>query len=344
MNYSNYTDISQGVKLASNLVLCTHTNPDGDTLGSALGLYHFLKSIGIESKVLSTDLAPDFLSWMPGYDQVIINQTQAEAYKEAIMMADLIIHIDYNAYHRTGKTTETLLQNTKQTQHMMIDHHPNPEKGYDAYVSDTSACSTAQLIYQLTQYMSEGIILSKECSTCLYVGLITDTGSFSYGLSDEKPYVIASELVKSGINDRWIHQKVYSNNTLNRLKLMGYALSEKLVVIGDEKWAYISLDQQELEKYKHQPGDTEGLVNYALSISGIVAAVLMTRRDDLIRLSFRSKGSFAINRIAEKSFSGGGHRNAAGGNSELSMQETIGKLRAEMKPYASELRTMSENE
>lgn len=340
MNYSNYIEIAQGIKEAKKLVLCTHTNPDGDTLGSALGLYHYLKSIGIHAQVLSTDVSPDFLNWMPAYDEIIIHEKNAQEYTAKINEADLILHIDYNAFHRTGKATEALLQNAVQAKHMMIDHHPNPESGYDAYVSDTSACSTAQLVYQLIQFMSEGQILPKDSSVCLYVGLITDTGSFSYGMKDEKPYIIASELVKSGIDDRWIHEKVYSNNKLNRLKLLGYALSEKLVVVEDENWAYISLEQAELDKYHHQPGDTEGLVNYALSIGGVYAAVLMTRRKDLIRLSFRSKGSFAINKIAQNDFNGGGHLNAAGGNSTLSMPETIEKLRKSMTLFAEDLKSM----
>lgn len=342
MNYSNYKEIEEGIKAAKKLVLCTHTNPDGDTLGSALGLYHFLKSIDIESQVLSTDKSPDFLSWMPAYDQIVIHQNNPDEYERIIMNADLILHIDYNAFHRTGKATEEILNRASQAKHMMIDHHPNPEAGYQAYISDTSACSTAQLVYQLTQSISLGEILPKDSSTCLYVGLITDTGSFSYGIKDEKPYMIAANLVKSGIDDRWIHQKVYSNNTLNRLKLLGYALSEKLVVIEDEKWAYISLDQKELDKYNHQAGDTEGLVNYALSINGVNAAVLMTKRNGLIRLSFRSKGSFAINRIADKDFNGGGHLNAAGGNSSLSMQETIEKLKKSMSHFADELNSMND--
>lgn len=342
MNYSNYSELSRGIQAAQNLVLCTHTNPDGDTLGSALGLYHFLKSIGINAQVLSPDAAPDFLNWMPAYDEIILHENHPAEYEAQIQKADLILHIDYNAFHRTGRATEELLKKAGQTQHMMIDHHPNPEDGYDAYLSDTTACSTAQLIYQLTQFMASGRILSRESSTCLYVGLITDTGSFSYGIKDEKPYLIASELMKSGIDDRWIHEKVYSNNTLNRLKLLGYALSEKLVVVEHEKWAYISLDQDELDKYHHQAGDTEGLVNYALSIKGVNAAVLLTHRSELIRLSFRSKGNFAINQIAHKNFGGGGHLNAAGGNSSLSMKETIVKLRKVMSPFVEELKSMND--
>lgn len=327
MNTNDYKGLELYIRKAKNLVLCTHSNPDGDTLGSCLGLYHFFKSIGIESQIISPDPSPSFLNWMPGYKQVYIYQSDKEKADQIINHADVILHVDYNAMHRTGDDLSLALQKANQAKHIMIDHHPNPESGFKAYVSDVSACSTAQLAYQLTQEISDSSLLNMEAATCLYVGLITDTGSFSYGMVDEKPYLIAAELVKAGIDDKWIHEKVYSNNTLNRLKLLGYALSEKLVVNKDQEWAYISLEQQELEKYNYQAGDTEGIVNYALSIEGVKAAILLTHRNDKIRLSFRSKGNFAINSIARTHFNGGGHVNAAGGNSILSMEETIEKLK-----------------
>lgn len=333
MNTKDYKGLELSIREANHLVLCTHSNPDGDTLGSCLGLYHFFKSIGIESQIVSPDPSPDFLNWMPGYEQVCIYQSDKAKADQIINNADIILHVDYNAMHRTGDVMSLALKNANQAIHIMIDHHPNPENGFKAYVSDTSACSTAQLAFQLTQEMSNGSLLTKDAASCLYVGLITDTGSFSYGMADENPYLIAAQLVKTGIDDKWIHEKVYSNNTLNRLKLLGYALSEKLVVIEEQEWAFISLQKDELEKYHFQSGDTEGIVNYALSIAGVKAAVLLTHRNDKIRLSFRSKGDFAINGIAKTHFDGGGHLNAAGGNSILPMDETIEKLKKVMSSY-----------
>jgi len=337
LNTSDYKGVKDAIFQAENILLSTHTNPDGDTLGSALGLYHFLKTINIQATLICPDVAPDFLSWMPDYDQFIIYKSDRVSFEDAIINADLIVHVDYNAFHRTGKDVGSLLEKAKDTKHVMIDHHPNPETGFTAYISDPSACSTAQLVYQFTQFIKPDTLLSTQSATCLYVGLITDTGSFNYGMTDEKPYLIGANLVKAGIDDRWIHEKVYSNNTLNRLKLLGYALSEKLFINTEEKWAYISLSKEELAKYNYQSGDTEGIVNYALSVNGVVAAVLMTEKDGKIRLSFRSKGKFPVNKIASDHFEGGGHLNAAGGNSTVSMDQTINKLKESMRLFKQEL-------
>lgn len=337
MNTSDYKGIKDALFQAENIILSTHTNPDGDTLGSALGFYHFLKTINIKATLICPDVAPDFLSWMPAYDQFIIYKSEKDRFEETIKNADLIVHIDYNAFHRTGNDVAKLFEKASEAKHVMIDHHPNPDDGFDAYVSDPSACSTAQLVYQFSQFVKPDVLLPTHSATCLYVGLITDTGSFNYGMADEKPYLIGADLVKAGIDDRWIHEKVYSNNTLNRLKLLGYALSEKLFINTNEKWAYISLTKEELEKYNYQAGDTEGIVNYALSVNGVVAAVLMTEKEGKIRLSFRSKGKFPVNKIAQAYFEGGGHLNAAGGNSSLSMEQTVIRLKESMSLFKKEL-------
>ena len=338
MNYNNYKGIQEAILSANKIVLSTHTSPDGDTLGSALGLYHFLKSKGIKAHIVCPNIPPDYLAWMPQNDIIINYESDPDGFKIVANDADLIVHIDYNAFHRTGDEVDKVLNElTTDTTHIMIDHHPSPTEGFKAYVSDTSACSTAQLVYQFTQFVSPDTLLTKEAAICLYVGLITDTGSFNYGMTDERPYLMAANLVKAGINDRLIHEKVYSNNNLNRLKLLGFALSEKLVVNSDEKWAYISLSRRDLEKYNYQPGDTEGIVNYALSINGILAAVLLTEKEHKIRMSFRSKGDFAVNAIAREHFDGGGHLNAAGGNSELSLDLTIEALKKQMGSYKNEL-------
>jgi len=337
LNYNDYKGVENYIFNAKNIVLSTHTSPDGDTLGSALGLYHFLKSKGISTQLVCPDTAPDFLSWMPAYEEFIIFKNDSDKFQETIKNADLIVHIDYNAFHRTGDDVANIFENHCTAKHVLIDHHPQPMKGFEAYVSDTSACSTAQLVYQFTQSVDAGLILSSESATCLYVGLITDTGSFNYGMVDEKPYLIGAALVKAGIDDKKIHELVYSNNTLNRLKLLGYALSEKLVINEEEHWAYISLTREELDKYNYEAGDTEGIVNYALSVNGVVAAVLLTQKDDKIRLSFRSKSQVTINGIARDHFNGGGHLNAAGGNSYAGMDETIFTLKQRMHEFKNEL-------
>lgn len=335
MNFSNYKDISEHLKSGGNIVISTHKNPDGDTIGSALALYHYLSSINIESQLIGVDVAPDFLSWMPGYVNFVNNSEEPARLEQLIREADLIIHVDYNAYHRVGKDVENHFSKAGALD-VMIDHHPNPQEGFAAYISDVSACSTAQLVYNLILHMSGSSSLTIDTATSLYVGLITDTGSFSYGMNDEKPYLMAADLIRSGIDDKWIHQRVYSNNTFDRLRLLGYALSEKLEVISEENWAYISLGKDELERFNFQAGDNEGLVNYALSIKGIKAAILLTEKQDLIRMSFRSKDDFAINSIARDHFDGGGHKNAAGGNSFISMEDTIARLKQIMSEFSKQ--------
>lgn len=331
MNFSNYKEISEKLRSCGNIVISTHKTPDGDTIGSALGLYYFLKTININAHLIGIDEAPEFLSWMPGYVNIVNYSKKPEKVKQLIDNAELIVHVDYNAYHRVGEDVEELFKNAD-AKDVMIDHHPNPQEGFEAYISDVSACSTAQLVYNLIVFMSGSSKLNTNTAIGLYVGLITDTGSFSYGMIDEKPYLMAADLVKSGIDDKWIHQQVYSSNTYDRLRLLGYALSEKLMVI-DDQWAYITLESEELSRYHFQAGDNEGLVNYALSIKGIKAAVLMTEKDDLIRISFRSKDDIPINQIAQKYFDGGGHKNAAGGNSFKSMEETIDRLKLVMNDF-----------
>lgn len=336
MNFNNYKQISELLKSSRDIVISTHKNPDGDTLGSALALYLFLNKTHPNVSIIGVEHAPDFLTWMPNYKEVLNYTDQQKDIEHLLNKADLIVHVDYNAYHRTGKDLEKLFVSSNALD-VMIDHHPNPQEGFEAYISDVSACSTAQLVYNLILYMSGSSKLSKDISTCLYVGLITDTGSFSYGMIDEKPYLMAADIVKSGIDDKWIHQQIYSNNTFNRLRLLGYALSEKLNVIEEEHWAYISLEKEELKRFNFQAGDNEGLVNYALSIKGIKAAVLLTEKEDLIRMSFRSKDDFAINHIARNHFDGGGHKNAAGGNSYLSMEATLKRLKNIMSDFTKAL-------
>lgn len=336
MNISNYKDITTFLNEAKNLVISTHSNPDGDTIGSALGLYHFLKSKKIKASMICADNAPDFLSWMPDYNQFCTYQSQPKVVEDKIASADVILHADYNAFHRAGDNLEKFFKNSK-AKHLLLDHHPNPDSGFSAYISEVQACSTAQLVYNLILYMDgDGSSkIDKDAAICLYVGLITDTGSFSYGIHDEKPYLMAAGLVQSGVDDKWVHEQIYNTNSHQRLKLLGHALYNKLSVFVEEKWAYIDLEKHELAQFNYQTGDTEGFVNYALSIKGIKVAVLLTEKDDHIRLSFRSKGNIPINKLAGDFFNGGGHRNAAGGKSFYSMIETIAELKYRMKSFMS---------
>lgn len=336
MKYNEYKNISAQLKEPQKIVLSAHASPDGDTIGSCLALYHYLVQFGHQVKVISPNVAPGFLQWLPSYEHLIIYDTDPLSVKKEIEAAELIFAVDYNAFHRTGKGMDSLLENASATK-FLIDHHPNPDEVFDARISDTSASSTAELVFRFIEDLGHLEKINKDVAESLYVGLLTDTGSFSFSINSDKPYKMAAFLFNTGIDLQAINQRIYSAFTEGRLRLTGYAISEKLVVNNDYRFAYISLSKEELDRFNHQVGDTEGLVNYALGIENIVTAVLLTEKEGKIRVSFRSKGSFAVNRIAQEYFEGGGHRNAAGGNSFLSMEETIQKLNKIIPQYKAEI-------
>lgn len=336
MKYNEYQKISKQLIKPRKIVLTAHANPDGDTIGSCLALYHYLIQFGHQIKVICPNEAPGFLQWLPNYKNIIIYDTDPVSAIQEIEAAELIFAIDYNAFHRTGEGMDNLLENALGTK-FLIDHHPNPADTFDGKISDTSASSTAELIYRFIENSEHLGKINRNVAESLYVGLLTDTGSFSFSINSDKPYKMAAFLFNTGIDIQAINQRIYSAFTEGRLRLTGYAISEKLVLNHNLRLAYITLTKEELNRFGHQYGDTEGLVNYALGINNIVVAVLLTEKEDKIRLSFRSKGNFAVNKIANEHFEGGGHRNAAGGNSFLSMKETIQKLNKILPQYKAEI-------
>ncbi len=336
MKYNEYQNIANQLLQKRKIVLTAHANPDGDTIGSCLALYHFLIQNGHQVSIISPNQAPGFLQWLPDYKQVIVYDDDTQKAKRKIEDAEFIFAIDYNAFHRTGEGMKQILSTAKATK-ILIDHHPNPDDSFDWKISDTKASSTAELIFRFIEDLGELDKINKKLAESLYVGLLTDTGSFSFSINSDKPYQIAGYLFNKGIDIQGINQRIYSAFNENRLRLTGFAISEKLIVNHDLRFAYITLSKEDLNRFNHQSGDTEGFVNYALGIENIVAAVLMTEKDDKIRLSFRSKGDFAVNSIANKYFEGGGHKNAAGGNSYVSMEETIQRINEIFLLYKTEI-------
>ena len=336
MKYNEYQNISKQLLEPRKIILTAHASPDGDTIGSCLALYHFLIQFGHSVKVISPNEAPGFLQWLPNYESAIIYDIDPKSAKQEIEDAELIFAVDYNAFHRTGEGMESLLEQASATK-FLIDHHPNPADTFDGKISDTTASSTAELVFRFIEDIEQLEKINKEVAESLYVGLLTDTGSFSFSINSDKPYKIAAFLYNTGIDLQAINQRIYSAFTEARLRLTGYAISQKLVLNYALRFAYIALSKEELNRFGHQSGDTEGLVNYALGVENIVAAVLLTEKEGKIRLSFRSKGNFAVNKIANEYFEGGGHRNAAGGNSYLSMEETIQKLNKILPQYKTEI-------
>lgn len=318
------------IEQANTIVITSHKNPDGDAVGSSLGLYHMLRTIHPNIHVLLPDSAPKFLQWMPGYDQILFFDTQTELAKATLMGADLVFNLDYNALHRTGEEMSAFLAEIAKPS-IMIDHHQQPDDFPVVLYSDTSACSTCEMVYRFAKSCGWEENIDEYASQCIYAGIVTDTGSFRFPSVSSETHSFVSRMIERGLKHSEIHQKIYDTNTLNRLKLIGYALSEKLVVWSDLRAALITLTIDELNRFEHQPGDTESLVNQALSIDGVQVAVFFREETEKIKISFRSKGDFDVNQFARNGWNGGGHKNAAGGFTKETMNEAIERLKETLK-------------
>ena len=304
------------------IVITTHRGPDGDAMGSSLGLMHLLKQFRHNVHVITPNSYADFLHWMPGNKDVIVFEDNEEEAKKITENADLIFLLDFSHISRIADFADTV-SNSNATK-ILIDHHQDPDMEIaDIIFSDTTACSTAQLLYEVIDAMDLTNHINKEIAECLYVGIMTDTGSFKYSSTTAKTHHIIAELIATGAENAKIHDLIYDNSSANRMKLLGYCLNKKLLLYPENNSAVISLTAEELEQFNFKKGDTEGVVNYALAIKGIVFAVFIAEKDGMVKLSLRSKGNFKVNEIANKYFSGGGHTNASGGISEVSVNETI---------------------
>ena len=327
--------VSQLLSGPSNILITTHYNPDGDAIGSSLALYHYLKSKGHEVKVLIPNDVPQFLQWMPGLSEAVIFYHKQEFANSLISDAEVIFCLDYNAFSRVNFFTKQLEE--AKGKKILIDHHPEPDTNFDFMLSIIKVSSTAELVYDFITALGDNHLIDVPIGINLYVGMMTDTGSFSYSSNYPDTLQIVADLIKKGVDTEKVHRLVYDTYSENRMRLLGYCLSEKLVVLHDYCTAYISLTKEDLEKFSFQPGDTEGVVNYALSIKNISFAALFTEKKSCIRISFRSKADFSVNDFARKYYGGGGHLNAAGGDSYLPMDETLRKFEELLPEYKVQL-------
>jgi bifunctional oligoribonuclease and PAP phosphatase NrnA len=335
------TAIDQLLKDPKDVVIFSHFNPDGDAIGSALALHLFLKKLGHSAHVIIPNPFPTFLSWMKGSEDVVIYEKNPDKSIELIRNAGVLFILDFNAPGRIKKAEKSLLAASGIK--ILIDHHPQPEIFTDYLFSDTEVSSTAELVYEFMVALNKEKDIDQDIATSIYTGIMTDTGNFSYNSSRKRTFEIVAELMTYNINKNYIYSKVYDNFSHNRMKLLGYCLHEKMKVFPESGASYICLNLKELEDFHYEPGDTEGFVNYPLSIKGIVFSAFFSEQKGVIRISLRSKGSFAVNKIAEKYFKGGGHINAAGGESRLTMEATILKFKAILKDYAEEILKSAEN-
>lgn len=318
------------------IVLIPHKNPDGDAIGSCLGLYLYLKKTGHEVVVVSPNAYPDFLKWMPGQEEIIhFDQAEEEA-KTCIAKADFIFTLDFNHFSRVGDMEEVLEKAT--ADFVMIDHHQQPAD-YAAFMeSNTQMSSTCEMVYHFIVRLGAKDHIDTAIATCLYTGIMTDTGSFRFASTTSETHRVIAQLIDYGAKNAAIHQAIYDASSYNRLQLLGVAL-QNLKIHPEAKTAYITLSQEELDKHHFQKGDTEGFVNYALSVEGVVFAAIFieNKANDIIKISLRSKGNFDVNQVARTHFQGGGHRNASGGKSDEGMEETVKKFVNLLQIYKTDL-------
>ena len=333
MDSVQFNIIRNKLAASSGIIITTHYNPDGDAIGSSLALYLILSRLGYKVSVIVPNDFASFLKWLPGTDHVNIYETNEIACNALISKADVIFSLDYNALSRV-KLFSDKLSDSKATK-ILIDHHVDPSSEFDFVHSRTTISSTCELLYEFITGIGYVNRIDKEIAECLFVGIMTDTGSFSYASNYSQTYEITASLIKLGIDAEKIHRSVYDTYSENRMRLLGFCLSDRLVVNLKYKTAYIWLTQKDLARFDHHVGDTEGVVNYALSIEGVTLAALFTERDDRIRISFRSKGEFSVNEFARKHYAGGGHRNAAGGDSFLGIAEALKEFEDLLPTYFS---------
>ncbi|MDF2436508.1 MAG: bifunctional oligoribonuclease/PAP phosphatase NrnA [Bacteroidota bacterium] len=334
----NPTEIKKLKALLSkpkNIVIVTHWSPDGDAIGSSLGLYNYLVKKAHKVTVITPNDYPSFLGWMKGNKKIIDFQKNESAGKKAVAKAEMIFCLDFNSLKRIDKLGEEVAGSSAVK--MIIDHHLQPEDFADYMLHSVAACSTCELIYDFIHHMGDKKMLDKDIANCLYTGIMTDTGSFRFPSTTAKTHLILADLIRAGAENSEIHNRTYDDNTESRLKILGFCLNEKLTVLPEYKTAFFALTAEELDRFQYKKGDTEGVVNYALSIAGIRFAAFMVERDGIIKISFRSKGSFDVNKFSRSHFSGGGHANAAGGMSELSMKKTVAKFMALLPEYKIQL-------
>jgi len=321
-------------KEVKRVVIVPHVNPDGDAIGAALGLHDVFQNGGFISNVIVPNDFPTYLAWLGSEDSPLVYEQNIERSHQLIDKADALFFLDFNDIKRLGKLEEYLQKNKKPI--VLIDHHPDPQIKADYLFSDTNVSSTAELVMDFIEETGLVAHLGVKGANALLTGIIADTGSFSHNASRSPMYRIVAELIKRGADKERITESLYNNFPEKRMRLLGYCLSEKMELYPEHRTAIIWLTAEELKKYDFHPGDTEGFVNYPLSVKGIVFSAFFMEKHDYVKISFRSKGSFPTNEFSGVHFSGGGHKNASGGETKLPMSEALTLFR-KLLPQYSEL-------
>ena len=337
MNSNDFQRVKEVLSEPKRIGIVTHRNPDGDAYGSSLALYFYLSKLGHEVKVISPNDCPGFLKWMPGESEIVVFEHDLKRGTEILERSEVVFALDFNSLHRLGEVMGSFME-TLNPVYVMIDHHQEPDDFADFAFVDPAICSTSQLVYQFMDELGDLDLLDEDIATCLYTGILTDTGSFRFPATDSTTHRIVADLLDHGAKNSEIYSRIHDVNTYDRLQLLSKAL-HNLQVLRPHRTAYITLSQRELNKHNFQRGDTEGFVNYALSLKNVIFAAIFIedKKQKIIKISLRSSGNFSVNEFARKHFDGGGHINAAGGRSELSLKETVEKFRELLPEYQKQL-------
>lgn len=321
---------------AKKIIITTHQKPDGDAMGAALGLYHFLTQLGHETTVISPTNWAKFLDWMPGSKTVIDFEAEKEKANLLINAADILFCLDFNVLHRT-KNMEAALTGASCIK-VLIDHHQQPqEEAFDYGISNVNKSSTCEMVFDFIDASTHKHLLNKDIATCLFTGIMTDTGSFRFSSTTPHVHRVIAALKETGIDHTLIFENIYDNFSENRLRFIGNALLNRLEVLYEYNTALMAIPKKDLVKYDIKTGDTEGLVNYLLTIEGIKLGALVIDRTEERKWSFRSKEDFDVNLFARTHFEGGGHKNAAGGRSSLTIEENINQFKTVIHEYEQQL-------
>lgn len=323
------------IQESENIVICCHTNPDGDAIGSCLGMAEFLRSCGKNPTVIVPDQYPDFLQWLPNTDKIVRYDKRTAEADVMLLMADVIFCLDFNQASRTDAMSASL--SGSPARKIMIDHHLDPDMNCVLTVSRPEMSSTCELVFRIVWQLGGLDRLTAHFAAPIYCGMMTDTGGFTYNSSSPDVFFIISQLLTKGIDKDRIYRNVYNNYSENRLRLIGYVLYHKLVVIPECHASFFTLTRQDQRRFRFIKGDAEGIVNMPLQIKGLRLSISLredTERPNLILVSLRSVGSFACNKLAEEFFNGGGHANASGGRLECSMDEAVEIAREAIKAFS----------
>jgi len=337
----NFKEVKAELSTPKKIIIIPHKTPDADALGSSLGLRAYLVKKEHQVTVISPTSYPEFLNWMEGNDTVVIyNAGNLEKYKGMIDTADIVFCLDFNNLSRIDELGEMVKHSNAKK--FVIDHHLDPQCFADFSFISTDASATAELIYEFIVKMGDRELIDKSIAECLYAGIMTDTGQFKHNNTHQNVHFVTANLMELGADTPKVASLIYDTNSYDRLKFLGFALSQRLKFLPDYHTAYIAINADDLKKFNSKTGDTEGLVNYALSLEGAVLGVLISERDGEIKLSMRSKGDFSVNDFARKHFNGGGHKNAAGGSSDTSFDDTVQKFEEIIRTYKDELNQIAD--